>query len=284
MDAINATFANDGGGLDGRAVVAMQYRSLIAVEQSNAFGQRGADRKLGGMVLIIFGMHFTADDLAAVQVLYQVQVKPLAAHLCRQVGHVLAQQLPGGGGHMGLRCTLGLLVLGASSMGVLPGLFEAAAEGGFTGQVGALIGQRGHDARRWHVCKPRLVGQRQHHGALFWRERMGWRGIGRGTSGLPSPFANPSWDFQRCRVRRSMPATSQAWFKRSPSRWATSIIWVMLRRSSTWIIRPRFCGISPRAFLTAPTTLRSRPGFCLYDAASSRAPLFSYGRRPSPWG
>lgn len=77
---------------------------------------------------------------------------------------------------MGLRFPLGLRALGSSAVGVLPGILEDAAEGGFTGQVGPLIGQRGHDARRWHVGKPRLVGHRQYRGSLFRRQGMGRRG------------------------------------------------------------------------------------------------------------
>ena len=42
------------------------------------------------------------------------------------------------------------------------------------------------------------------------------RQYARAASGLPSPCTSPSLAFQRCRVRRSMPAIAQAKCSRAP--------------------------------------------------------------------
>jgi len=106
-----------------------------------------------------------------------------------QEGHVPTQDLPRGGGHMGLRCMLGLRAFGSPTVGILPSLLQDSAEGGFTGQVGALIGQCGNDTRRRRVGKPRLIGHLQHRSALLGRQRMGRRGV-RGI-GSAAPLCKP---------------------------------------------------------------------------------------------
>lgn len=45
------------------------------------------------MVLTITGMHFPADDLAAIQIHDDEQVKPLPGHTAAQIGHVPAPHL-----------------------------------------------------------------------------------------------------------------------------------------------------------------------------------------------
>ncbi len=65
-----------------------------------------------------------------------------------------------------------------------------------------------------------------------------WLGSGRTACGLPSPATRPSWAFQRCRVRRSMPAISQARCSRAPALCATSMSRARDWRSSRPIIRP----------------------------------------------
>src|SRR5574343_687025 len=179
LDAQPVQHGDDGGGFDGRAVVAVQHRSLISLVQGNAFGQCRAMHQMRGVLPVIFGVNLPPHDLAAVEVQDQVQVEPLAHHLGGQVGHVPAPHLPRGGGHMRLRRAFGLRCLGAPTVGVLPGLSQDAAEGRFTGQVDALIGQHGHDACWWHVRKSRLVGRLQYSRTLGRRERMGRCGVDR---------------------------------------------------------------------------------------------------------
>ena len=48
----------------------------------------------------------------------------------------------------------------------LPLLAQHAGQAGFAAQVHALVGQHGHDARRWHVGEARLVGHAQQLRAL----------------------------------------------------------------------------------------------------------------------
>ena len=51
--------------------------------------------------------------------------------------------------------------LGPAAVSVLPLLAQHPREARFAGQVAALIGQHGHDARRGHGRKARLVGHFQ---------------------------------------------------------------------------------------------------------------------------
>ena len=58
-------------------------------------------------------------------------------------------------------------------MRVLAMLAQYAGEAGLAGQVHALVGQLGHDARRRHVGEARLVGHGQHISALGRAQRVG---------------------------------------------------------------------------------------------------------------
>ena len=69
----------------------MQYR--FDSEGGDTLGQRGAPHQVGGMLGTVAVMHLPAHDLAAVQVLDQVQVKPEPHHERWQIGHVPAPDL-----------------------------------------------------------------------------------------------------------------------------------------------------------------------------------------------
>jgi hypothetical protein len=99
-----------------------------------------------------------------------------------------------------------------------------------------------------------------------------WLGVGRTAWGLPSAWISTARAFQRCNVRSSMPAISQARRNRAPASWAMSMSWARLRRSSRPIIRPRPCGRSPLPFLTAPAKRPSPPAPGPCDAVRARAP------------
>ena len=66
--------------------------------------------------------------------------------------------------------------LGSAPMASLPLRAQRALEGGFAGDVHALVGQHRHDARCWHVGKARLIGHTQHLRAF----RLGQCVAGRG--------------------------------------------------------------------------------------------------------
>jgi hypothetical protein len=51
---------------------------------------------------------------------------------------------------------------------------QHAVEAGLAGQVDPLVGEHGHDARRGHAGKARLVGHAQHLCTLGWAECVGW--------------------------------------------------------------------------------------------------------------
>src|SRR3989338_4189111 len=77
--------------------------------------------------------------------------------------------------------------------------FQHAAEGGFAGQVDAFVGQHGHDARRWHGSKARLVGHGKHSCALSLAQGV----AGCRSHGLRSPIATD-------KAVRSLPALQGA--------------------------------------------------------------------------
>jgi hypothetical protein len=192
----------------------MQHR--LGAQGGNALGQRRAAHQMHGMVGVVAVMHLPADDLAAVQVEDQVQVEPAPHDVGRQVGHVPAPDLARGGGDVRGRRPDRLGCLGAATAGVLPMRAQHTAEAGFAGQVDALVGQHGHDARRRHGGKARLIGHGQHLRALGLSSGHGWGQGARPAACHRPPTGRPS-AFQRCRVRKSMPAISQAGFSRAPA-------------------------------------------------------------------
>jgi len=78
----------------------------LAFGHSNALGQRSMAHQVAGVIGTVLGMHFPADDLAAVKVHNQVQVKPATGPIRRWIGHVLAADLTRRGSHMGGRQAL----------------------------------------------------------------------------------------------------------------------------------------------------------------------------------
>ncbi len=53
----------------------------LAAQRGNPFGQRSPAYQMRGMISVIAVMDLPADDLAAIQVEDEVEVKPLALHL-----------------------------------------------------------------------------------------------------------------------------------------------------------------------------------------------------------
>jgi len=163
----------DGGGLQRRAVVAVQDR--LGREAGDPLGQRRAPHQVRGVVAVVGVVHLPADDLAAVQIQDQVQVEPLAGDRRGQEGHVPAPHLarPCGdvrGRRPGLAWRLGPpAVLGLSL------LAQDAGEGGLAGHVSTFVGQHRHDPRRRQIGKARLVGHLQHGRALVRAQRVGRR-------------------------------------------------------------------------------------------------------------
>ena len=71
---------------------------------------------------------------------------------------------------VGWRLTLGALA--RPLWAVCPWARSTPCKRGLAGQVHAFVGQHGHDARRWHSTKARLVGHAQQLGALINAQRM----------------------------------------------------------------------------------------------------------------
>lgn len=157
-------------GFERGAVVAMQHG--LGVRCGDALGQRRAAHQVHGMVGVVTVVDLGAHDLAAVQVQDQVQVEPAAHHVGRQVRHVPAPDLAGCRGDVSGGRTRGLGRLGTATPGALPVGFEYAGHAGLAAQVHAFVGQHGHDARRRHRGKARLVGHGQQRSAFIWAQRM----------------------------------------------------------------------------------------------------------------
>ena len=124
------------------------------------------------------------------------------------------QTWPGSRGDVGGRRTRGLGRLGAAATGVLPVRFEHAGHAGLAAQAHPLVGQYRHDARRRHRGEARFVSHGQQRRALGRAQ-----GMARGRANRLRPAIarrGPSWAFQRCSVRTSMPAISQAGCSRAP--------------------------------------------------------------------
>src|SRR5450759_4015678 len=107
-------------------------------------------------------MHFPADNLSAVQVKDEIEMKPAPQHLRRQIGHIPAPDLRWGSGDVRGGWPSLLRRLGAAAVGRLSMGFQHPAETGFAGDVNAFVSQHGHDTRRWNGSKSRLVRDPQH--------------------------------------------------------------------------------------------------------------------------
>lgn len=134
------------GGLERRTVVAVE--DGLVSQGGNPFGQCGPANQMGSVFGRIGLMHFPADDLAAVEIEDQIQVKPASGHGGGQVGHVPAPHLARCRGDVGGRWSGGRRRLGAAPVGRLPGVAQKAVEGRFAGQIDPLVSQHRHDARR----------------------------------------------------------------------------------------------------------------------------------------
>jgi hypothetical protein len=108
----------------------------------------------------------------------------------------------------------GLGRLGAAAMRTLPLFPQYATEGRFAGEIHPFIGQHGHDARRGHVGKARLVRHRQQAGAFFFAKRVSRnRTHCTGATILADVTVGVC---QRCNVRTLMPTTAQACLSLAP--------------------------------------------------------------------
>ncbi len=76
----------------------------------------------------------------------------------REIRHVPAPHLTRCIGNVGCRWSYCLVRFGAATVSILSFGPRHSREGGLAGQVNPLIGQHGHDARRRHIGKARLVG------------------------------------------------------------------------------------------------------------------------------
>ena len=179
-------------------------------------------------------VHFPANDLAAVKVHDQVQVEPLAHHVAGQVGHVPHQT-----------CAWTL------THGFAVHAWPAAIWCGHVGDSAYLHTGCGRTSTRWPPSVRLCALRPSAHGSPWG-----------GAPGRRSLLSSTSLTFQRCSVHASIHTSLQAWLRRVPLRYATSIICAMWRQSSSQIIRPHPCGRSPRAFLRAPVAQLSRPGPC----------------------
>src|SRR5436190_13477484 len=110
------------------------------------------------MIRAVALMDFEANDLSAIDIQDDVQIKPSSHNLAHQEREIPTPQLSRGCGHVCARRPHSLRYFAATSMPKLPMRSEHATEAGFAGDIGSLIGQHRYDSRRRQLGKSRLVG------------------------------------------------------------------------------------------------------------------------------
>ena len=171
------------GGLERCPIVAVEHG--LVVKTVDPFRERRTPRKRRGMIRIIGVGDRGAHDLAAVEIGNEIESKPTSCDLGRSIRHIPAPDLAGGGRHMGGRRACGPWCLVPAPVTGLPCRAQDPAEGRFTGEIYAFIGQLRHDPRRRHGCKAWCVGYLQNPRAFGRRQ-----GMGRGrTRGLRTPVS-----------------------------------------------------------------------------------------------
>ena len=134
--------------------------------RADALAHADVAQQLAGQLGTLAIEHLPADDLAAEQILKQVQIEVLAAHLGGQIGDVPTENLIGPGGYQGpwlaalLRCAL------QAPMGQLAFLAQHPVHRGLGGHIDAAVGQARHDLTGRQVLE-RLAVECGHHGLAF---------------------------------------------------------------------------------------------------------------------
>src|SRR3569833_587262 len=113
------------------------------------------------MIRAIRLVHLEADDLTAVHIQDEVEVKPLPQNLTSKESEIPTPQLSGSCGHMCTWCPHPLGRSRAASMPQLSVRAKHTAEAGLTGDIDPFVGKHRHDPRWRQLCKPRLVGDLQ---------------------------------------------------------------------------------------------------------------------------
>ena len=175
LDAEPVQHGEHGGGLHCGAVVAVQHR--FGGFGVHALGQGGAAGQMGGVLGVVAVMHLPADDLAAEQVQDEVQVEPSALQGGRQERHIPAPYVTGPGGGVRDRGSGRAGRTGAASAVHLAMGAQHAVEARLAGQVGAIVGQCGNDARRRHVGEAGFIGHGDDPRPLCLAQRVRWRGM-----------------------------------------------------------------------------------------------------------
>ena len=116
-----------------------------------------------------------AHDLAAVEIGNEMESKPASRDLGRSIRHIPTPDLARGGGDVGRGGTDRPRGLRSAAMVSLPCRAQDPAEGRFTGEIHAFIGELRHDACWRHGCKARLICDREHCLALGRGQGMGRR-------------------------------------------------------------------------------------------------------------
>ncbi|CAM3405310.1 hypothetical protein POHY109586_06025 [Polaromonas hydrogenivorans] len=130
--------------------------------RANALALTDVTQQLAGQLGALAVKHLPAHDLAAEQILEQVQVKVLAAHLSGQIRDIPAEHLIGSGGGKGARPASLLRCALRASMAQLALLSKYSVHRGLRGHIDAAVGQARHDLARRQVLE-RFAVERGHH-------------------------------------------------------------------------------------------------------------------------
>ena len=147
--------------------LALHRCAIVRVHRQLAWGDALAradvSQQLAGQLGTLAVKHLPAHNLAAEQVLEQVQVKVLAAHLGRQIRNIPAEHLIGSGRGQGARAAALLRCTFRAPMGQLALLSQQPVHRGLRGHIDACVGQARHDLARRQVLEHFAV-ERAHHG------------------------------------------------------------------------------------------------------------------------
>ena len=154
---------------------AFHVRAIVRVHRqlarANVLPRADVSQQLAGQLGTLAVKHLPANDLAAEQVLGQVQVKVLAAHLGRQIRDIPAKHLIGSGRGQGaraaalLRCTL------CAPMSQLPLLSQQPVHRGFGRHIDAAVSQARHGLAGRQVLE-RFAVEHSHHDLSFFLAQL----------------------------------------------------------------------------------------------------------------
>ena len=156
----------------------LQAGSVVAVQDGlmgggmRAFSQRRSLEQLRGMIAGFRLVHYVANDLAAIEIQNQVEIKPSAGDARSQPGHVPAPHLARCRRHTRGGRACHRRRFGASAVRGLGMLAQYPVEAGFAGDIAAFVSQARNDLCGRQRREPRSVRHTQNLSTFGLTQRM----------------------------------------------------------------------------------------------------------------